>query len=724
MRGTVLILLLATHLNFELFSQVPIGKITDTFTRSYSVVTEGKRNFVDDMENYLEAKDRIEDILRGGLEKISMQGFQKEKRTSGEDVLVQEIELPEVNSKLKVVRGADKVLREEHLFISQLKTTLTRFYGTDGRLRMTELKMDPKNRVARWYYQTNSAVMRKSGGSQKPNSAELLIFDPDKAQNTKETAVYSSDDELIAYQFSRLYGTGTSLTGYYGPGKETLNILTFIQSEKEGNLTEFYASGEIKQIRLIESGWKINRSIRINGDGSYSVDDYSDAPKSTLLGRTIYDAAGKKTALIQKASTGNALLRYSINNEGAAYSPRIIPNPSDLPLILDVRIPKIVKIETDVPGINIGINGKAAGTAPGYFLQQDGALNNIVAYGRGYQTKKASISGDDPNPIATFSMGSYDIYPRNLKIVTAPSLGADVIVRGKKLGTTPYTISYEGNESFEITIQKNGLALKSAVADSRPGNTTLDLSFDAEERNLHVSSSPSGASVTVNGKNLGTTPLKEKIYGRPARVAVTMEGRESFLENADSEPQATIEIHASLPFDWSSWWQKIALENEKKRNTFSRIGLELGGSFAMLREPQLAGTAKSAGGGNFGVWGYPNTAGLAWSFGIDPLFAVLGPSGFAFSQFHTSAEIGAAFWLGASVSPYVMAGGGLGFRSLSGIEEKIHFIADIRASVGMRIALNENRFIWGEYEIVPSFSPADEWNSSVKVGICWGVGRE
>ncbi|PIR21002.1 MAG: hypothetical protein COV45_03815 [Deltaproteobacteria bacterium CG11_big_fil_rev_8_21_14_0_20_47_16] len=116
-----------------------------------------------------------------------------------------------------------------------------------------------------------------------------------------------------------------------------------------------------------------------------------------------------------------------------------------------------------------------------------------------------------------------------IKVSSSPS-GADVFINGEMRGTTPTTVSGVSSGTVKIIVSKEGQARYTTQVSLNPGETknlgTVTLGNIYGE--VSVSSSPAGASVSLDGTNYGTTPIniRKVKRDRPHRIRITLDGHQ------------------------------------------------------------------------------------------------------------------------------------------------------------------------------------------------------
>lgn len=129
----------------------------------------------------------------------------------------------------------------------------------------------------------------------------------------------------------------------------------------------------------------------------------------------------------------------------------------------------------------------------------------------------------------------------------SPTASAELTFRGRSLGQTPLRLELRERVYGEIlSLSANGIAVDRAIDIDGPGTRALPFFLDAEPRTLRLSSSPSGASVWLNGQPVGSTPLDLGWYGPAVRVRLEAVGMMTWESEIVLPPGAAEERLVSL----------------------------------------------------------------------------------------------------------------------------------------------------------------------------------
>ena len=140
-----------------------------------------------------------------------------------------------------------------------------------------------------------------------------------------------------------------------------------------------------------------------------------------------------------------------------------------------------------------------------------------------------AVSGSDPDPTA----------PIATLVVKSNPEGARVLVDGIDIGETPRTKEFEitKNQKVKVRLELEGYEPREKTVELKPKRETkvderlkrLKVPEKPKPATLKVISSPAGATVTLDGDVLGTTPLEKKIEipaNKSANLRLELDGYE------------------------------------------------------------------------------------------------------------------------------------------------------------------------------------------------------
>ncbi len=133
-----------------------------------------------------------------------------------------------------------------------------------------------------------------------------------------------------------------------------------------------------------------------------------------------------------------------------------------------------------------------------------------------------------------------------LAVDSLPS-GATVWVDGLAVGTTPVALENLPAGDHEVAVAKEGFVRATEVVTSAPGATPLVFAPQPAQALLSIASTPSDASVLVDGNSVGRTPLAELALEEGVhQVEVRRRGHQPFRARVEARPGESLHYVARL----------------------------------------------------------------------------------------------------------------------------------------------------------------------------------
>jgi TonB family protein len=138
-----------------------------------------------------------------------------------------------------------------------------------------------------------------------------------------------------------------------------------------------------------------------------------------------------------------------------------------------------------------------------------------------------------------------------LRIESEPS-GANVVMNGEAMGRTPLRLSDLRFGSYTVRVERKGYETQvrdvSLSAEAAAGELRFVLARPAApaQGEADVVSTPAGASVSVDGRTVGTTPLRGiKLRPGRRRLEVSLDGHETWTDTVDvvAGEAGRVEVH-------------------------------------------------------------------------------------------------------------------------------------------------------------------------------------
>lgn len=189
-------------------------------------------------------------------------------------------------------------------------------------------------------------------------------------------------------------------------------------------------------------------------------------------------------------------------------------------------LPGILRVETTPEGAEVRIDGVAAGTTPQAALRVAAGSHRLTLVHPRYRTHETTLEVEGREIEQSLAV----ILEPNWAAISFDSEpgGAQVFVDDIEVGVTPVRVDVVAGRRA-IRLKHAGFKTWQAQIDVVAGEdqTLPTARLEAADALLTVTSSPSSAGVTVDGRYAGLTPIEIGLApGRPHRVRVTKAGFE------------------------------------------------------------------------------------------------------------------------------------------------------------------------------------------------------
>ncbi|PID77105.1 MAG: hypothetical protein CSB24_03225 [Deltaproteobacteria bacterium] len=289
-----------------------------------------------------------------------------------------------------------------------------------------------------------------------------------------------------------LNGTRTielNLEGYKSVKKE-IEIIASAANEHEINLNSIYGS---LNLTSVPSGATVYLDGKMAGTTPYHAPQILNGTRTIELNLEGYEPVKKEIEIL--ASTIN---KHEINLGSIYGSLNLTSVPS---------------------GATVYLDGEKAGTTPYHAPQILNGTRTIELRLEGYEPVKKEIEIIS-STLQEQKIKLASIYG-SLKITSVPS-GATIYVDGKEAGKTPYYSSQilKGTRTIEL-YHKGYEPVKGEIDILSSTLQKREINMVSIFGRLNVTSVPEGATVYVNGKNVGQTPYNEEVVAGEISVSVS-----------------------------------------------------------------------------------------------------------------------------------------------------------------------------------------------------------
>ncbi len=340
------------------------------------------------------------------------------------------------------------------------------------------------------------------------------------------------------------YGKSAAYVGYAIPG-------TGLGSKTSVNSSSLKVSVSSTNLKLVKGGFTtVSTSLTAKPLGSESSNVWNWEVYALLDVETSPSSAA---VYVDGNFAGRTPLYYYVTN-GVHMLKIAKANYAEIDKLITVATGEVVPIqESMVPGGYINVNTVPSGAlvyVDGQFIGQTPVQNYSIPSGfhiliikkPGYVTVTKFITVGIGQ---TVDINKYLLLAGYLRVITRPK-GAAVYIDGQYIQDTPienYTLPLGVHE---VTIVKNGYVTYDKFITVTAGslnviNVTLQMNGT-----LYVVSTPSGASVYINGKYMGKTPLKLSLVPGNYTVKIEKSGYQTAIRHVELTSNATMSVGAVL----------------------------------------------------------------------------------------------------------------------------------------------------------------------------------
>lgn len=201
---------------------------------------------------------------------------------------------------------------------------------------------------------------------------------------------------------------------------------------------------------------------------------------------------------------------YMLQAQKQGYAPLEetihIPPEGDTRLAFELQpLPGQVRINSTPAAAEVTINDETVGHTPVPELLLEKGEYQLRINANGYQTHAQTLNVTGLGKEQTLNI---ELLPKAPVSFSSIPAGADIRINGQTLGTTDSTIGLDRG-THQVSLAKAGFRTWSSTIEISASETlavpTVELQTAAAS--LRISSEPSGARVTLNGRDRGRTPL-------------------------------------------------------------------------------------------------------------------------------------------------------------------------------------------------------------------------
>lgn len=210
------------------------------------------------------------------------------------------------------------------------------------------------------------------------------------------------------------------------------------------------------------------------------------------------------------------------------------------------RLPGKLTVVTEPAGADLFVDGNPRGKTPVAAIELASGKHQLLLRAPRYLAFEADIEIEGGGIAQTFNARLRPGWAP-VRIDSSPS-GADVLIDGERVGRTPADLEVGGGK-HEIKLELSGYRSWRDQITVRP-NEPLKLArvnLAKADGNLQISSSPSGAAITVNGNYRGQSPLALTLApGTTHEIRISAAGHRPASRSVSVRADAAEDLHVRL----------------------------------------------------------------------------------------------------------------------------------------------------------------------------------
>ena len=209
-------------------------------------------------------------------------------------------------------------------------------------------------------------------------------------------------------------------------------------------------------------------------------------------------------------------------------------------------LPGRLNVMTDMDDVEVVIDGELAGTAPGVIEDIDRGSHIFEFIKHRYFPLKQELEIEGLGKTQDFELSLEPAWGQ-MSFTSIPS-GAELSVDGEIIGQTPLTTEVLETGS-QVSIAARGYKTWERELTVKAGEAAVHppVELIVADGTLDISTSPRGASVTINGEFRGTAPLSVPLSPLSShRVELYLEGYQKATRSVSVEPEQQSSLSLNL----------------------------------------------------------------------------------------------------------------------------------------------------------------------------------
>jgi PEGA domain len=239
-----------------------------------------------------------------------------------------------------------------------------------------------------------------------------------------------------------------------------------------------------------------------------------------------------------------------------------------------------LKVFSEPAGVTIIIDGTVVGTTPLKIINIDAGERTVALRREGFAAVDSGvrITANETQTL-TFALKPVEAHaveetpstmPDTLTVTTVPP-GAAIFINNQPAGTTPFRNEKLGPGNYRLRLELQGYAPMEGTVSLKPGEShAVEKKMVGLYGALSVTTAPSGATVTLNGHQLGATPFNEdKLLGGVYSLGLELPGYARISEDITIDKGSFVNRQYALSRS-QAWLDSVAAFKRAKHKQWTR----------------------------------------------------------------------------------------------------------------------------------------------------------
>ncbi len=213
---------------------------------------------------------------------------------------------------------------------------------------------------------------------------------------------------------------------------------------------------------------------------------------------------------------------------------------------------RITLVSNPVVGASVSVNGQQVGVTPIRDLELPAGVHQVQVAAVRYQPLALDLNVDGMGRSQEIEVTLQPDWAP-VSFASSPS-GASLWIDGEEVGTTPATVDLlSGEHAIELRLRDHDPARSRLTVVAGEAMTLESFMLTPSDGLLAINSEPVGASVTMDGKYQGVTPLELTLTPEQQhRIVLSRTGRKTVTKTVTLKAAASETVDVTLPAEYGA----------------------------------------------------------------------------------------------------------------------------------------------------------------------------